>query len=570
MRRVPIERRATDSASYCRYSSDLQQSESIGDQQRKCREAAAGNRDTVTAEFEFADEAVSGTKLARDGLDRLLEAARARRFGTLYLENLSRLARESVISFPLLKELVEVLGIRVISISEDIDTDRPGWELSAAILGIQHERYVKDLGAYVFRGQEGVVLAGHSVGDMCFGFTSVPIEGSEATRRGRAPKPRMKYVIDPEPAAWVVRVFRWFAVEKRSMSWIARELTRLGCPKDHRATTPAWHPQYVRRVLDNTKYIGFWPWGRAANRRDPFTGKVSQDARPAEECSKWLRHFPDLRIVDDALWDNAQRRLAEVGASQAGTRREGKFAGRPSGGAGTSPRHLLAGLLLCGKCGLTFQVGGCNGIYLACRGHVTGQCDCRTLVPRSRAERMIVEAIAERILADEGWHGAVGAALRAENRALSEVLPTRLAEARSRLAVVERKIERLLDHIENGTTSVDVEDRLGRRRAEKGQLERELEALERIDEGRLPEPTEAWVSEQFASLGAILAEGGPAAALALRNLVGGRIIVDQVERPGQKRHFMRARFSIKTAALMRAGGRPGRAAVGGAAMGKRK
>src|SRR5262249_45243492 len=143
---------------------------------------------TIEPEFEFGDEAISGTKLARDGLDRLLAAARQRRFGVLIVENLSRLARESVITIPLLKELVVLLGIRVISIDEGIAPDRPGWEPSASILALQHERYIKTLGSYVFRGQEGVVLAGQSVGDMCFGFASEPIVGSEANRRGRSPK----------------------------------------------------------------------------------------------------------------------------------------------------------------------------------------------------------------------------------------------------------------------------------------------------------------------------------------------------------------------------------------------
>ena len=225
-------------ASYSRYSTTLQQVESIADQQRRCHEYAAQINLTIGPELQFADEAISGTKLARDGLDRLLAAARQHRFSTLLLEHLSRLVRESIIALPILKELVEIHGIRVISVSEGFDTSRGGWEMLAAFYSLQHERYVKDVGSAVLRGQEGVVLAGYSVGDMCFGYQSEPVPGTEVKRRGRHAKPRTRYVIDPVAAAWVVQIFQWFALEKRSMRWIAHELTRLGAPKDHRATTP--------------------------------------------------------------------------------------------------------------------------------------------------------------------------------------------------------------------------------------------------------------------------------------------------------------------------------------------
>jgi DNA invertase Pin-like site-specific DNA recombinase len=540
-------------ASYSRYSTDLQQAESITDQQRKCRDHADQLGLTIAPEYEFCDQAISGTKLARDGLDRLLDTARHQRFRVLLLENLSRLARESVISLPILKELVDVLGIRVISISEGLDTDRNGWELPAAIYSLQHERYIKDLGHYVFRGQEGVVLAGFSVGDMCFGYASVPVEGSEANRRGRRPKPRMRYIIDDEQARWVGRIFQWFAIEKRSMRWIARELTRQGAPKDHRATTMAWHPSYVRRVLENPKFVGRWPWGKLANKRNPFSGKVSQTERPAEECDQWVRQLPDLRIIDDALWDAAQRRLAEVGDANRGPRRRtGQLTGTAPDQATPSPRHLLAGLLVCEQCGLTFQVCGPRGEYLGCRGYLTGRCDCETRTPRDRTERMIGQAIVERILNNPLWHRNILDALRDEHQLLGQQRPTRLAEARQLRTDGEQKIARLIDMVEAGSAPPDVRQRIDRRRAELHTLERTIDALERAEATRRPEPTEAWVAEQFRTLETVLAAGGPAAALALRNLVGGRIVMRQIKQPGRRRHYLQARFLIRADAVIRA------------------
>jgi DNA invertase Pin-like site-specific DNA recombinase len=191
----------------------------------------------------------------------MLQAAKQGRFQCLFFYSVSRLARESVISMPMLKELVHVYKVRIISVTEGIDSNRDGWEMSAGIHSIMAERFIADLGKSVFRGQEGTVLAGLAVGDHCFGYDTVPIAGSEDSRRGRHAKPRMQYVIDEKAASWVRRIFGWFVKERRSIRWITRQLNELGAPKDHRSTTKHWHHQYVAKLLSNPKYIGIWPWG---------------------------------------------------------------------------------------------------------------------------------------------------------------------------------------------------------------------------------------------------------------------------------------------------------------------
>ena len=225
-------------ASYGRFSSHLQSHASLPDQHRKNHELAERNGHQILPELEFSDAAVSGTKLSRDGLNRMLKAAESGEFNVLYLYSLSRLARESAITMPMLKRLVHVWGVRVITVMESIDTSRDGWELIASLISVMHERFIKDLGMSVHRGQEGVVLARHSVGDYRFGYKSVPIPGTETTQRGRPLRPDMAYAIDDETAAWVIRIFHWFVVERQTIRWIMRELNARNAPKDHRATTP--------------------------------------------------------------------------------------------------------------------------------------------------------------------------------------------------------------------------------------------------------------------------------------------------------------------------------------------
>ena len=86
-------RRRKIAGSYSRFSSDLQDAKSIDDQQRPCRERAQRDGNQLPKELQFSDEAVSGAKLHREGFDKMLAAAKEGQFGTLYIFDLSRLAR---------------------------------------------------------------------------------------------------------------------------------------------------------------------------------------------------------------------------------------------------------------------------------------------------------------------------------------------------------------------------------------------------------------------------------------------------------------------------------------------
>jgi DNA invertase Pin-like site-specific DNA recombinase len=538
-------------ASYARYSSDQQREDSIQDQQRKCHEAAARNGHVIGPDLEFADEAISGTKLHRDGLDKMLAAAAAGRFRVLYFHSLSRLARESVITMPLLKKLVYVDRIRVVSVTEGVDSDRDGWEMLATMFSLLHERYVRELGENVFRGQEGAVLAGFSVGDHCFGYSSVPIPESEKGRKGRHAKPRMRYVIDDMSAQWVKRIFNWFVVEMRSLRWIAQELNRLGAPKDHRSTKKYWHHQQVAALLQRQKYVGIWRWGEKKNVRNPLTGQVSQEERPEEDCQKWQRPFEHLRIISDELMAKALARLhANQEKHEHHRRPDGRLLGSRTGNSASNPRHLLSGLFHCAGCQAVFHVCGANGRYLRCPNFAEGVCTCKTQVRRDLAERLILQAIGQRIFSNPTWLRAVYEETLTAWRVQGQRRPGEIQEVDKALAEVDRKIARLVDSIEAGNDSQEVRARLGERRREREALSKNAEKLRTSAEQQPKEPTEEWVARQMTCLEETLQGGGPAAALALRNLVGGQITVQEIREPGRQRHYIQGRFVIRSARLL--------------------
>lgn len=532
------------SASYSRFSSDLQSRDSITDQQRVCREHAERLGFRIPHEYEFADEAVSGTKLHRAGLDALLAAAAQGRFRVLFFHNLSRLARESVISMPLIKQLVHVHRVRVISCTEGLDTANQGWNLIATMSSLQHERYIEDLSANVFRGQEGNVLAGLSVGDYCFGYTSEPGGGIVAFRRGKHAKPPMVYKIDPEQAAVVRQVFAWFVNERRSLRWINKELNRLGAAKDHRASSRKWFHQCVVKLLSNRKYIGIWAWGLRRNVRNPLTGQIQQERRSASETDKWVRHLPDLQIIDPVTFEKAQE-LLQKNRERLARRREpnGRLRGSVAGSGGEHPRHLLSGLIRCSACGAIFYVSGAAGKYMSCSNSMTGLCECRTQLRRDRAERLILDAIRDRVVDNPGWRRAILDAAMAAWRELATRVPDELAAERKAVADFDTIIRRLVDSIERGDAPPEVNKRLEARTAERDVRLRRLAQLERTSQVHTDPPTAEWLELQLQHLAALLRGDAPAAALALRSLVG-EIQMTEIRRDNRRRFYLRGCFRI--------------------------
>jgi DNA invertase Pin-like site-specific DNA recombinase len=171
----------TIGAVYGRHSSDLQNERSSDHQVAALRARAARDGVVIPDENVFLDRAVSGTQPDRNGLQQLKEAAKAKRFVVLYLEDLSRLGRDLILVLLVLRELKHG-GIRVISVNEGPDSNSPTFDLLATVLGLQHERYLSDLADRIRRGKRGALDENLSVGDHCLGYRTEAIPGSAQTR----------------------------------------------------------------------------------------------------------------------------------------------------------------------------------------------------------------------------------------------------------------------------------------------------------------------------------------------------------------------------------------------------
>jgi site-specific DNA recombinase len=296
---------------------------------------------------------------------------------------------------------------------------------------------------------------------------------------------------------------------------------------------------------------GIWPWGECENVRDPATGHVTQVACAESKCEKWTRHREDLRIIDNDLFIEAQERLDEnARRTEAYRDSEGKI--RDSDGSHRV--QLLTGLMKCPKCRSKFHVTGANGNYLQCSGARDGDgerdrdivCDCKTMLPRRLAERLILNEIGQRLRHNPEWRNAVLQRAVEIWHELRRQNPTSVDELQRRLQNLDAKIQRLLDRIENDEQpNPDIGQRLQDRRRERAEVAREFERVQAHEREMPTPPSCEWVTVQLQDLSEVLRGNVTAANQALLRLLGESMRLELIEEEGRQRKFWPGSFAIQ-------------------------
>ena len=129
---------------------------------------------------------------------------------------------------------------------------------------------------------------------------------------------RGERTIKTAQAEIVRRVFRAFAsgISPRA---IARRLNDEGIPGPDGAlwtnSTLRGHAARGTGLINNELYIGRLVWNRLRYVKDPATGRRVSRLNPRD---KWITtEVPELRIVDDALWQAAKTRQGELAVKYA-------------------------------------------------------------------------------------------------------------------------------------------------------------------------------------------------------------------------------------------------------------
>lgn len=295
----------------------------------------------------FCDEDFSGVDSDRPDFNRMIEAAKQKKFQIVLCKSQSRFTRDMELVEKYIHGLFPIWGIRFIAVADNADTEVKGNKKARQINGLVNEWYLEDLSENVrmvfdLKRREGKYIGGFPI----YGYQKDPVDKNHI-------------IPDPEAAEVVRQIYQW-SLEGHGRQNIAYLLNQQGIPNPTRYKAERgwtcnhpikndfglWNKVTVGRILTNEMYTGVMIQGR--RRKVSYKSKVIIDTPESE----WYRvEGTHEAIIDRATFEAVQRGL--------------KLRTRTDG---TGETHLLAGLVKCADCGSTMSKCS-NGIhsYLRCK-----------------------------------------------------------------------------------------------------------------------------------------------------------------------------------------------------------
>jgi site-specific DNA recombinase len=435
-------------AVYARYSSENQREASIADQVEVCRRFI--ERQGWEMGQVYSDAAMSGASRFRPGYQKLVADAERRQFDVVVCEALDRLGRKLAD----IAELFDRLGFHGVKLYTLATGEVTA--LHIGMLGTMAQLYLSDLREKVWRGQLGRVRQGRVAGGKAYGYD---VDARETGLRR----------INEAEAEVVRRIFRKFAAGESPRA-IAKALNADGVPgpegRQWRDTTIRGQFDRGTGLLNNALYVGRLEWNRTAYVKDPRTGK--RVARIKGKDEREITEVPDLRIVDDELWNAVKRRQTAV-----------RFEiGRDEHGNALNRAHrrkfLLSELLVCGECGGGYTIVGKDRFGCADR-RAKGTCSNTQTITRQAIEARVLSGLKEKLFAPELVAEFVRS-FQEEVNASRRTAKQRQEDARRELDAIERKMAGVVKAIEDGMYSPLLKERMKGLEARKAELSAVLAA----------------------------------------------------------------------------------------------
>ena len=419
-------------ALYARVSTAQQEEQgTIASQVAALRERIVQDGCLLDPAHEFIDDGISGSYLARPGLDRLRDLASEQAFDVLYVLSPDRLARRYSHQCVVLEEL-DRWGVEVVFLNQPITSDRPEKRLMVHILGVLAE-YERELirdrlrRGKLYKARQGQVFAVVP----SYGYRYIPVDQPGGGR----------WEINESEAVIVRRIYRWCAEEQLSIQAICQRLNgeEEGFERVSPRKAQRWLPTTVNTLLRRPAYAGIAYYNRT--RKEPSRtigqpkrqgrGLRAANCRIEREREEWIP-VDVPQIIPTTLWEQVQMHLDL----------NKKFASR------NNKRHfyLLRGLLVCGECGRT--LAGRSYANGTVRYYCTNQGSNRSLpepcpcppVDGNIVESLVWQAVAE-LLADPQLILDYYLARQDE----SDVTPHELKRVRQELDQIDNQNQRLLD-----------------------------------------------------------------------------------------------------------------------------
>ena len=283
--------------------------------------------------------------------------------------------------------------------------------------------------------------------------------------------------INEAEAEIVRRIFREFAAGASPRA-IARRLNEGGVPAP--TAGKLWTDSSLRGhagrgtgIVNNELYIGRMVWNRQRFMKNPETGKRVARINPPED---WIvAEVPELRIVDDELWQAAKARQGQIAEKSATTIAATRAAHANRLNSTHRPRYLLSGLLECGVCGGPYSKRGQD--RYGCSNHVmTGAFSNSRTVRRVEIEERVLAGLKDKLMAPEAAAEAMKAYAEETNR-LNRERRASGATDRAELAEIAKRIAAMIAAIEEVGYVRGMSDRLRELEARQDEIAERLAAV---------------------------------------------------------------------------------------------
>ena len=439
-------------AIYARYSSDNQREASIEDQVRICRQRAEKEGWTVVGVH--TDYAISGSSLMlRPGVQALIQDALAGKVDIVLAESLDRLSRDQEDIAGVYKRM-QFAGVMIFTLSEGNIS-----ELHIGLKGTMSALFLKDLADKTRRGLRGRVENGRSGGGNAFGYDVVKriADDGEYARGERC--------INEAEAEIVRGIFRDY-IHGISPKAIAAALNRAGVRApgggEWGASTIYGNRDRGTGILNNELYVGVLVWNRQRYVKDPETGR--RVARPNADDQIIRKEVPELRIIDQELWDRVKAMQGELNKRDKPLWTKNR------------PKSLLSGLMKCGCCGGGFTMLTADRIGCATARN-KGTCSNRQMMKREDLETMVLDALRDHLM-DEELCDEFCKAYTTRINDLRIQHNSSIAGYRAEMAKLERERQQMIKSIADGVPGTLLKDRAIALQAKREELQALLDSSE--------------------------------------------------------------------------------------------
>ena len=329
---MSIKKEIYNVAAYIRLSredGDKEESDSVVNQKKMLTDFISDSKDLHLYDI-YVDDGYTGTNFKRPDFERMIKDIDAGHVNCVVVKDLSRFGRDYIDTGRYLERYFPDAGVRFISVTDSIDSERQAYDMLLPIKNIFNEQYARDISKKVQAAVKTKQRSGEFIGAFAgYGYKKSPAD-------------KNKLIIDEYAASVVRRIFQLYiqGVGKQRIAKILNQENIL-CPAEYKRvngenyvnpnrlkSTVYWSYSTVNKILHSEMYIGNMVQGTKFQRM-----RSRQKMVPKEDWIIVENTHP--AVIDKDTWDKAQSMLKKR------TRQLDL----------TTNMSIFAGFLKCGDCG---------------------------------------------------------------------------------------------------------------------------------------------------------------------------------------------------------------------------